>query len=317
VATIERRQRGGRRAPVRWRVRWRDEHGRQRSPTFEREEDARRFRVRLEGDVAAGTWIDPALARVTVGEWMMQWRRSVVDLRPSTLARLDATVQTHVLPEWGGVALSGVTNADVRAWATRLHAGGLSASSVRKAVFALRRILAAAVADHRLAHNAAEHVPLPVEEAGERRYLTAREVAALAEAIAPRFRAMMLVARYGGMRFGELAALRRERVDLLRGRVVVAETLVDVNGVLTFGPTKTRNGRRIVPLLGSTCRDLSAHLERFVAPPARALLFTGLGGQPLRRAARASAATGGCRPCDRPGSRGCASTTCATPTYRC
>jgi integrase len=126
---------------------------------------------------------------------------------------------------------------------------------------------------------------LPAEEAGERRFLTATEVADLADAIAPRLRAMVLVAAYGGLRFGELAALRRERIDLLRGRrVCVAETLIDINGRLTFGPTKTRNGRRTVPLPRSTCQDLSAHLERFVAPPAQALLFTGLGGQPLRRA---------------------------------
>jgi hypothetical protein len=43
------------------------------------------------------------------------------------LARRDATIRTHVLPEWDEVALSGVVNADVRAWAARLHAEGLSA----------------------------------------------------------------------------------------------------------------------------------------------------------------------------------------------
>jgi hypothetical protein len=99
MATIERRQRGGRRSPVRWRVRWRDEDGRCRNKTFEREEDARRFRARLDGEMAAGTWIDPTRSKVTVGAWTTQWRRSIVDLRPSTLARLDATVVTHVLPE--------------------------------------------------------------------------------------------------------------------------------------------------------------------------------------------------------------------------
>jgi site-specific recombinase XerC len=83
------------------------------------------------------------------------WRRSITDLRPTTLARLDATVGTQVLPQWGAVPLSAVTNADVRAWAARLHAGGLSASTVRKAVFALRRILAAAVADRRRGNRAA------------------------------------------------------------------------------------------------------------------------------------------------------------------
>lgn len=59
---------------------------------------------------------------------------------------------------------------------------------------------------------------------------------------------MVLVDAYGTLRFGELAAIRRERVDLRRGRVVVTETLVDVTGKLTFGLTKTRNGRRTVPL---------------------------------------------------------------------
>lgn len=235
MATIERRQRGGRGSPVRWRVRWRDTDGRSRNKTFQREDEARRFRVRLEGDMAAGTWIDPALAKVSVREWTGEWRKSVVDLRPSTLARLDSTVSTHVLPEWGGVALSGVTNADVRAWAARMHREGLSASSVRKAVFALRRILEAAVADRRLSHNAADNVPMPVDEPGEQRYLRAVEVAQLADAISPRFRAMVLIAAYGGLRFGELAALRRERIDVLRGRVLVAETLVDINGDLTFG----------------------------------------------------------------------------------
>jgi hypothetical protein len=113
------------------------------------------------------------------------------------LARRDATIRTHVLPEWDEVALSGVVNADVRAWAARLHAEGLSASSVRKAVFALRRILSAAVADRRLSHNPADDVPLPPGEAGEQRYLTAEEVATLADVIAPRRRALVLVAAYG------------------------------------------------------------------------------------------------------------------------
>ncbi|MBA3373916.1 MAG: site-specific integrase [Euzebyaceae bacterium] len=204
-------------------------------------------------------------------------------MRPTSLARIDSAVRTQILPEWGATALSGITNADVRAWAARLHASGYSASTVRKAVFTLRRILAAAVADRRLAVNAAENVPLPVDEPGEQRYLTADEVEVLADAIEPRFRAMVLVAAYGGLRFGELTALRRERVDLLRGRVQVAETLVQVGAELSFGPTKTRKGRRTVPLPRRVCNELAEHLEQFVPPPADALVFTGVFGQPLRR----------------------------------
>jgi len=126
--------------------------------------------------VAAGTWIDPAQARLPLGQFAVEWRKSIVDLRPTSLARIDSAVNNQILPEWGTTALSGIANADVRAWAARLHAGGYSASTVRKAVFTLRRILAAAVADRRLALNAAEEVPLPVEEPGEQRFLTAEEV---------------------------------------------------------------------------------------------------------------------------------------------
>jgi integrase len=40
------------------------------------------------------------------------------------------------------------------------------------------------------------------------------QVAALADAIDPRYRALVLVAAYGGLRWGELVGLRRQRVDL-------------------------------------------------------------------------------------------------------
>lgn len=58
----------------------------------------------------------------------------MVDVRPSSLARLEGTVRAHVLPEWGDTALSGVSNADVRAWAARLYGRGYSPSTVRTAL---------------------------------------------------------------------------------------------------------------------------------------------------------------------------------------
>jgi len=42
---------------------------------------------------------------------------------------------------------------------------GLSPATARKAVFALRRCLAAAIADRRISLNAASDVPLPSERA--------------------------------------------------------------------------------------------------------------------------------------------------------
>ena len=93
----------------------------------------------------------------------------------------------------------------------------------------------------------------------------------------------MLLAAYGGLRFGELAGLRRSRIDILGGRVVVAETLVENDGHLMFGPPKTKRSRRTVPLPRRVVAELEEHLDRYVPAAPDALVFTGPKGAPLRR----------------------------------
>jgi integrase len=51
------------------------------------------------------------------------------------------------------------------------------------------------------------------------RIATVDQVAAIANRVPPRYRALVLVAASGGLRWGELAGLRRQRVDLERGTV--------------------------------------------------------------------------------------------------
>jgi integrase len=123
-------------------------------------------------------------------------------------------------------------------------------------------------------------VPLPKVEREEMRFLTPAEVATLADAIQPRYRALVLVGAYGGLRIGELAGLRRSRVDLRRGTVTVAEIVVEVRGVLHIGPPKPRASRRTVGLPRFVVEELAAHL----AGPgdSDAFVFTAPQGGPLR-----------------------------------
>jgi site-specific recombinase XerC len=88
----------------------------------------------------------------------------------------------------------------------------------------------AAVDAGMLAQSPCRRVPLPRVEREQMRFLPPAQVAALADAIAPRYRALVLVGAYGGLRIGELAGLRRSRVDLLRGTVQVAEMVVEARG---------------------------------------------------------------------------------------
>jgi integrase len=74
------------------------------------------------------------------------------------------------------------------------------------------------------------------------------------------------------------------RVDLLRSRVVVTESLMEANGQLMFGPPKTKRSRRTVPLPRRIAGELEQHLHHCVLAAPEALVFTGPKGALLRRA---------------------------------
>lgn len=63
---------------------------------------------------------------------------------------------------------------------------------------------------------------------------------------------------------GELAGLPRTRLDLLRRRIEVAQTLVDVGGVLSFGEPKAAQSRRYVSLPPTLVTALDCHSSEFV-----------------------------------------------------
>jgi integrase len=174
------------------------------------------------------------------------------------------------------VQLVDITHADVQTWITRL-AQTRSPATVRKIHRVFSLVLKTAVKDGRLGRNAADGVNLPRVAMTERRYLTHAQVRLLAEECG-RHRLVVLFLAYTGRRFGEMAALRVGRLDLLRRRAIVAESVTLVRGVQTWGTPKGHE-RREVPIP----RFLVDELATQVAGKQRdELVFTGEKGGALR-----------------------------------
>ena len=151
-------------------------------------------------------------------------------------------------------------------------------------MFALRQCLSAAVADGRLLMNPALDVPLPPERLKTPRFLSRDEVEVIVDAMPARYRALVLVGAFAGLRWGEAAGLTRANVDVLRSRIRVVSTAVEVRGHVMLGnEPKTRRSQRTVPVARSVMRRIEAHLAEFVEPEAEALVFTAPEGGPLRR----------------------------------
>lgn len=265
----------------RWQATYRGPDKRERTRTFDRKVDAERWLDLNGADVARGQWVDPQLGRVTFKAWAEQWAATTVSNRPSTRARDASYLKTHIAPAFDDRQLGAITHLEVRAWVAGLSSRKAPAT-VQKAFQILAKILAAGVDAGILAANPCDRVPLPRIEREEMRFLTPAEVDRLASAIAPRYKALVLVGAYGGLRIGELAGLRRGRVDVLRGRVDVAEILVEVSGHITYGQPKTRAGRRSLTLPRSVVTALSDHLASFTPAEPDALVFTSPAGGPLR-----------------------------------
>ncbi len=73
----------------------------------------------------------------------------------------------------------------------------------------------------------------------------------------------MLLGAYGGLRAGELFALRVPRVNFDALSVDVVETLTEVSGQLHFGPPKTKASHRRVPLPLVVIDALRQHVSRY------------------------------------------------------
>lgn len=290
MASIERRvlkrrdTMGRTRSVVRYKVRYWDLAGRQHSETLPRLVDAERRKAEIELELSAGQWLDPRRGDLRLAAWAADWLPSRHDLRPTTLARLATTMDRQVLPKFGSYPMNKIGNADVRVWVAQLLAEGLSAATVRKAVFALRQCLEAAVEDRRIPTNPARNVPLPTENAKPPRYLTQREVERLAAAMPEEWQAIVLVGGYGGLRWGEAVGLTRCNVDVIRSRLIIETTAVEVRGKVHVGQQpKTRRSKRTVPVARSVMRRIADHLHANVGPEPDALVFTGLRGEPLFR----------------------------------
>jgi integrase len=251
--------------------------------SFRTKQEAEDFLVNQGASVLAGNHVNPRQGNRPFREVVEAWRESWIDLEPKTRAGYEKIMRKHLLPEFGNRKVSSLTTDVVQAYVNRLVSEGKAPGTVRNIYGALRIALNTGVRLKLLAVNPCQGVKLPRARREEMLCLTAEEVRLLAEAITPHFRVLVWTAAYTGLRAGELCALRRQDVDLLRGVVHVRASLKDVGGHLHFGPTKTHTTRTV-----SLPRFLRDMLASHLAAPApggtgpEALVFTTPRGKPIR-----------------------------------
>jgi integrase len=99
-----------------------------------------------------------------------------------------------------------------------------------------------------------------------------------------RFYALVLLATFASLRWGEATALRRGDVDLEARTVRIRAAYVERStGEMLLGPPKSKAGRRVVGIPAAIIPDLAVHLAIYVKDGPGALVFPGVKGGPIRR----------------------------------
>ena len=254
------RKRSSRPAP--WRAGYRGPDGREHSKSFPRKVDAERWlRDELQKQ-DQGLWINPNAGAMLFAEWAQAWLAGKASIGVKTQAGYQSVLNSRVLPAFGGLPLARITSEAVASWIGEMTAEGLSASRIRNCFNVLASCLDTAAFRGLIGRNPARGLELPRQPAyDDHRFLTAAEVDRFVEAVETYAdRSLILVLAYGGLRWGEAVALRRERVDMLRRRLHITEASTEVSGRLVFGEPKTHR-RRTVQLPTFVAESMGRHLQ--------------------------------------------------------
>lgn len=244
--------------------------------TFTVKADARGWLSLRQSEIIRKTWEppgaqQPVAPKLTLATYAARWidRR---DLKDRTREHYADLLAKQILPKLGPLPIASITTDDVRDWHAKLDKG---TPTLRAHAYGLlRTIMGTAASDGKISVN-----PCVIRGASTAtrvhriRPASLSELAALAEAMPAHQQAMILLASWCAMRFGELTELRRTDVDMADEVIRIRRAVVRVGDGFQVTTPKSDAGIRDVAIPPHLLPALEKHLAKHVAAPKDSLLF--------------------------------------------
>ena len=195
---------------------------------------------------------------------------------PTTRSLYQRLLQTHILPTFGNTPVTHITFAKVRAWNSEQRST-TAPSTAPKAYRLLKSIMETAVADDEtITHNPCRIRGAGSEHPAERGVATIEQVFALADDVGEWWRLLVLLGAFATLRPEELAALRRENINLDKLLIRIRSASPELpNGRRVTGRPKSRAGTRTIHLPAFLDDALRLHMDRYAEPGPLGLIFVG------------------------------------------
>jgi integrase len=251
--------------------------------TFQTRGDAQDWLSLRRSEILRNEWLPPAAPKavpVTVCEFAEAWLGHR-DLEDRTREHYAQLLRDHVYPTFGSLPVPAVTPAAVRTWHAALSKR--TGPTARAHAYALlRTVMNTAVADDLIPAN-----PCRVRGAGQTRRVkkivpaTLAELEALTKAMPGKYQLLVLLAAWCGLRFGELAELRRSDVDVTNGVIHVRRGVVRTSTGRKVKDPKSDAGKRTVALPPHLLPVVKDHVREHAAMGRDGLLFPAGHGEQL------------------------------------
>jgi integrase len=145
--------------------------------------------------------------------------------------------------------LTEIRRSDVNLWVADLTKSGRGAVTVRRALATLQMIMSQAVRDEIISASPAVKIDKPaVADTGEKHWEPEHLAIFIERCGHHRLGPLFELAIYTGLRRGEITGLHWSDIDLAARTITVRHNRVSVDGRVEETTTKTRSGRRQVPL---------------------------------------------------------------------
>lgn len=238
--------------------------------TFDGKGDAQAWLSTVRADLVRGAWLPPDDG-TTFGTYSATWLRHRT-LKPRTREHYRKLLDQHILPTWRTVPVRRLSPAAVREWHAKTATG---TPTVRAhAYMLLKSICGTAVIDDLLPAN-----PCRIRGGGQAKRVsktepaTLDELTALVEAMPQKYRVMVLLAAWCGLRFGELTELRGKDVDTRKGVIKVRRAVTWVAAKPVIGKPKSDAGTRDVAIPPHLLPAVKAHIREHAQWGPDGLLF--------------------------------------------
>jgi len=261
----------------RYRARWVNDEGRERSESFAAEKAAKAY---LKG-VARGEYANNT-GKLTFREFFDTWSPHQV-WAPGTVKKVNQAIDSVTFAD---IPLERLRPSHIQAWVKVMTDKPLAPNTIQSRFDHVRAVIRAAVADRAIPFDVTTTVTLPRRRKAEAAMIvpTTAQVGSVLEHAPERFSAFVAVCAFGGLRLGEAAGLRVSDIDFMRREVHVRrQAQLVTGGGVDLRPPKY-GSERTVYVPADLVTMLSEHVRVHVpGDDAERWMFPGDGDDPLHQ----------------------------------